>query len=80
MRRRANRDPGGARTRRAQLVGRTELSYTYAQTPKEGTLYNLNHGTLDCSDNRDQLCRRRQFRWVVILGGYGIVHLIVSAL
>jgi hypothetical protein len=33
--------------RRAQLVGRTELSYTYAQTPKEGSLYNLYHGTLE---------------------------------
>jgi hypothetical protein len=29
------------------LVGRTELSYTYAQTPKEGTPYNLYHGTLE---------------------------------
>jgi hypothetical protein len=28
-------------------VGRTELSYTYTQTPKEGTLYNLYHGTLE---------------------------------
>jgi hypothetical protein len=26
------------------LVGRTELSYTYAQTPKEGTPYNLYQG------------------------------------
>jgi hypothetical protein len=29
------------------LVGRTELSYTYAQTPKEGTPYNLYHGTVE---------------------------------
>jgi hypothetical protein len=29
------------------LVGRTELSYTYTQTPKEGTPYNLYHGTLE---------------------------------
>ena len=29
------------------LVGRTELSYTYAQTPKESTPYNLYHGTLE---------------------------------
>ena len=29
------------------LVGRTELSYTYAQTPKEGTPYNFYHGTLE---------------------------------
>src|SRR5437764_8455790 len=29
------------------LVGRTELSYVYAQTPKEGTPYNLYHGTVE---------------------------------
>jgi hypothetical protein len=29
------------------LVSRTELSYTYAQTPKEGTPYNLYHGTIE---------------------------------
>ena len=29
------------------LVARTEFSYTYAQTPKEGTPYNLYHGTLE---------------------------------
>jgi hypothetical protein len=29
------------------LVVRTELSYTYAQTPKEGTPYNLYHGTVE---------------------------------
>jgi len=29
------------------LVGRTELSYTYAQTPKEGTPFNLYHGTVE---------------------------------
>jgi hypothetical protein len=29
------------------LVGRTELSYSYTQTPKEGTPYNLYHGTLE---------------------------------
>ena len=28
-------------------MGRTELSYTYAQNPKEGTLYSLYHGTLE---------------------------------
>ena len=29
------------------LVGKTELSYTYAQTPKEGTPFNLYHGTIE---------------------------------
>ena len=29
------------------LVGRTELSYTYAQTPREGTPFNLYHGTVE---------------------------------
>jgi hypothetical protein len=29
------------------LVGQTELSYTYAQTPKEGTPFNLYHGTVE---------------------------------
>jgi len=29
------------------LVGRTELSYTYTQTPREGRPYNLYHGTLE---------------------------------
>ena len=29
------------------LVGKTELSYAYAQTPKEGQPYNLYHGTLE---------------------------------
>src|ERR1700686_1417103 len=29
------------------LVGKTELSYTYTQTPKEGRPYNLYHGTLE---------------------------------
>ncbi len=29
------------------LVGRTELSYTYTQTPKEGRPYNLYHGTIE---------------------------------
>ena len=29
------------------LVGRTELSYTYTQTVKEGRPYNLYHGTLE---------------------------------
>jgi hypothetical protein len=39
---------GAVRTVGAEvLVGRTELSYTYAQTPKEGTPYNLYHGTLE---------------------------------
>ena len=39
---------GAVRTVGAEvLVGRTELSYTYAQTPKEGTPYNLYHGTIE---------------------------------
>jgi len=29
------------------LVSKTELSYSYAQTPKEGQPYNLYHGTLE---------------------------------
>jgi hypothetical protein len=29
------------------LVGKTELSYTYTQTPREGRPYNLYHGTLE---------------------------------
>ena len=29
------------------LVSKTELSYTYSQTPKEGQPYNLYHGTLE---------------------------------
>ena len=29
------------------LVSKTELSYTYTQTPKEGQPYNLYHGTLE---------------------------------
>ena len=29
------------------LVGKTELSYTYTQTPREGQPYNLYHGTLE---------------------------------
>ena len=29
------------------LVGRTELSYIYTQTPREGRAYNLYHGTLE---------------------------------
>jgi hypothetical protein len=29
------------------LVGKTELSYTYTQTPKEGRPYDLYHGTLE---------------------------------
>ena len=29
------------------LVGRTDLSYTYTQTPQEGRPYNLYHGTLE---------------------------------
>src|SRR6202163_2406675 len=29
------------------LLGRTELSYTYTQTPKEGTPFNLYHGTVE---------------------------------
>jgi hypothetical protein len=39
---------GAVRTVGAEvLVGRTDLSYTYAQTPKEGAPYNLYHGTLE---------------------------------
>jgi hypothetical protein len=39
---------GAVRTMGAEvLVGRAELSYTYAQTPKEGTPYNLYHGMLE---------------------------------
>ena len=29
------------------LVGKTELAYTYAQTPREGTPFNLYHGTVE---------------------------------
>ena len=29
------------------LVGRTELSYTYTQVPRQGVPYNLYHGTLE---------------------------------
>lgn len=29
------------------LVGKTEFSYTYAQTPKEGIPFNLYHGTVE---------------------------------
>ena len=29
------------------LVAKTEFSYTYAQTPKEGTPFNLYHGTIE---------------------------------
>jgi hypothetical protein len=29
------------------MVGRTELSYTYTQPPREGRPYNLYHGTLE---------------------------------
>jgi hypothetical protein len=29
------------------LVGKTELSYTYAQTPREGRPYDVYHGTLE---------------------------------
>ncbi len=29
------------------LVGKTELSYTYTQSPREGQPYNLYHGTLE---------------------------------
>jgi hypothetical protein len=32
---------------REVLVGKTELSYTYTQTPREGQPYNLYHGTLE---------------------------------
>ena len=39
---------GAVRTVGAEvLVGKTELSYTYTQTPKEGQPYNLYHGTLE---------------------------------
>ncbi len=39
---------GAVRTVGAEvLVSKTALSYTYAQTPKEGQPYNLYHGTLE---------------------------------
>jgi hypothetical protein len=39
---------GAVRTVGAEvLVGTTELSYTYTQTPKEGQPYNMYHGTLE---------------------------------
>ncbi len=39
---------GAVRTVGAEvLVSKTELSYTYAQTPKEGQPFNLYHGTLE---------------------------------
>ena len=39
---------GAVRTVGAEvLVSKTELSYTYAQTPKEGQPYNMYHGTLE---------------------------------
>ncbi len=39
---------GAVRTVGAEvLVGKTELSYTYTQTVKEGRPYNLYHGTLE---------------------------------
>lgn len=39
---------GAVRTVGAEiLVGRTELSYTYTQAPREGQPYNLYHGTLE---------------------------------
>jgi hypothetical protein len=39
---------GAVRTVGAEvLVSKTELSYSYAQTPKEGQPYNLYHGTLE---------------------------------
>jgi hypothetical protein len=39
---------GAVRTVGAEvLVSKTELSYTYTQTPKEGQPYNLYHGTLE---------------------------------
>jgi hypothetical protein len=39
---------GAVRTVGAEvLVARTELSYAYTQTPKEGQPYNLYHGTLE---------------------------------
>ena len=36
------------------LVGKTELSYTYTQTPKEGQPYNLYHGTLEARSVTDK--------------------------
>ena len=39
---------GAVRTVGAEvLVGKTELSYTYTQPPREGRPYNLYHGTLE---------------------------------
>lgn len=39
----AVRSPGNGEV----MVARTEYSYTYTQTPKEGTPYNLYHGTIE---------------------------------
>lgn len=39
------------------LVGRTELSYTYTQTPREGRPYNLYHGTLEARPVTDSTSR-----------------------
>ena len=39
------------------LVGRTELSYTYAQPPKEGTPYNLYHGTVEARPLTPTTCK-----------------------
>jgi hypothetical protein len=39
---------GAVRTVGAEvLVGKTEFSYTYTQTPREGQPYNMYHGTLE---------------------------------
>ena len=44
----ANDDFGTVRTVGSEvLVGKTEYSYTYTQTPKEGVPYNLYHGTIE---------------------------------
>ena len=44
----ANDDFGTVRTVGSEvLVGKTEYSYTYTHTPKEGVPYNLYHGTIE---------------------------------
>ena len=50
---------GAVRTVGAEvLVARTELSYTYTQTPKEGQPYNLYHGTLEARPVTDHVENR----------------------
>src|ERR1700735_1252121 len=43
-----NGDPGTVRSINNEvLVGTTKYSYTYAQAPRQNTLYNFYHGTLE---------------------------------